>query len=113
AARWSEALDLPLWLVTVVDPAAAAEAAAEGDLVEAAHLAAVAADHAGVAGWDVLHGRDPAAALADHAGGGDVALLVMATHGCTGWDRLRLGSVTVATVRRSPVPVLVVPASPS
>jgi nucleotide-binding universal stress UspA family protein len=40
------------------------------------------------------------------------ALLVMATHGRTGWDRLRLGSVTTATVHAATVPVLVVPAAP-
>ncbi|HEX6420288.1 MAG TPA: universal stress protein [Acidimicrobiales bacterium] len=112
AARWSSALDLPLWLATVVDPVAAAEAAAEGDVVEAAHLAALAARHPEVAGWDTLHGSDPAAALVDLAGEADVAVLVMATHGRTGWDRLRLGSVTVGTVRRSPAPVLVVPVAP-
>jgi nucleotide-binding universal stress UspA family protein len=40
------------------------------------------------------------------------ALLVMATHGRTGWDRLRLGCVTGATVHAATVPVLVVPAAP-
>jgi nucleotide-binding universal stress UspA family protein len=37
-------------------------------------------------------------------------LLVLATHGRSRWDRLRLGSVTAATIREAPVPVLVVPA---
>jgi len=36
----------------------------------------------------------------------------MATHGRTGWDRLRLGSVTTATVPGVAVPVLVVSAAP-
>ena len=36
----------------------------------------------------------------------------MATHGRTGWDRLRLGSVTTATVHNATVPVLVVSAAP-
>lgn len=36
-------------------------------------------------------------------------LLVMATHGRTGLDRLLLGSVTLEVVRKSPKPVLVVP----
>jgi nucleotide-binding universal stress UspA family protein len=39
-------------------------------------------------------------------------MLVMATHGRTGWDRMRLGSVTTAAIRSSGVPVLVVPADP-
>lgn len=66
----------------------------------------------GVSGWDVLHAKSPARALADLAASetDPVGLLVMATHGRTGWDRLRLGSVTTATVHSAPVPVLVVPA---
>jgi hypothetical protein len=39
-------------------------------------------------------------------------MLVMATHGRTGWDRLRLGSVTAGTVHVATVPVLVVPVAP-
>jgi nucleotide-binding universal stress UspA family protein len=37
-------------------------------------------------------------------------MFVMATHGRTGWARVRSGSVTASTVRRARVPVLVVPA---
>ena len=55
------------------------------------------------------HGRRAAvvAALADMAGSSSppTAMLVMATHGRTGWDRLRLGSVTTATIRSATVPV--------
>jgi nucleotide-binding universal stress UspA family protein len=60
----------------------------------------------------VLHAKSPARAQADLAASESdpVALLVMATHGHTGWDRLRLGSVTTATVHSAPVPVLLVPA---
>lgn len=113
AAQWAAALGLPLWLVSVVDPAVATpEALAAGDVVESGHLASLAERIGGVEGWDVLHRDDPAEALAELDGRAEVAVLVMATHGRTGWDRLRLGSVTVGTVRRSPVPVLVVPAAP-
>lgn len=80
-------------------------------MVESGHLASLAERLGGVAGWDVLHRDDPAEALAELDGQAEVAVLVMATHGRTGWDRLRLGSVTVGTVRRSPVPVLVIPAA--
>lgn len=41
----------------------------------------------------------------------DIALVAMGTHGKTGWDRLRLGSIAESTVRRAPCPVLTVHAS--
>lgn len=114
ARRWSEALELPVRLVEVRDPDGEPPAStAAGDVAEDGHLAGAARRH-GVEGWDVLHDRDAAAALADMAGSSSppTAMLVMATHGRTGWDRLRLGSVTTATIRSATVPVLVVPAGP-
>jgi nucleotide-binding universal stress UspA family protein len=112
AQAWSTALDQPLWLVSVVTPSAAEAAAGDPDVVSSGHLASVASRVGGVETWDVLHGDDPAAALAGLARDSKVAVLVMATHGRTGWDRLRLGSVTSSTIRNSPAPVLVVPAAP-
>ena len=40
-----------------------------------------------------------------------IAFIVMGTHGKTGWDRLRLGSVAESTLRQAPCPVLTVRAS--
>lgn len=112
AQSWSVALDLPLWLLTVVTPAAAATAASDPDVEASGHIARTAARVEGLETWDVLHHDDPAAALAGWARDHRAAALVMATHGRTGWDRLRLGSVTSSTIRNSPAPVLVVPAKP-
>lgn len=115
AQRWSAALGLPLWLMEVGDPKSLpADWVTHGDVHETGHVASLAARLGGVEGWDVLHDRDPAHALVDMAASPSrpTALLVMATHGRTGWDRLRLGSVTSATVHRATVPVLVVPAAP-
>jgi len=114
ARRWAQMLGAPLWLVEVVDPDAAAELARTSDVFETAQVARVAGRAGGVDGWDVLHGTDPAGALADMAGSGGepTAVLVMATHGRTGWDRVRLGSVTASTVHAAAAPVLVVPAGP-
>jgi nucleotide-binding universal stress UspA family protein len=39
----------------------------------------------------------------------DVRMMVMATHGRTGFERWRLGNVTEKVVRHATVPVLVVP----
>ena len=38
----------------------------------------------------------------------DVDLIVMATHGYSGWKKLLLGSVTEKVVRMAPVPVLTI-----
>ncbi|PKN29740.1 MAG: hypothetical protein CVU64_06725 [Deltaproteobacteria bacterium HGW-Deltaproteobacteria-21] len=40
-------------------------------------------------------------------------LIVIATHGLTGWRRFISGSVVEKAVRLSPSPVLTVPAQPS
>jgi nucleotide-binding universal stress UspA family protein len=108
ARAWATMLDRPLWLLQVEDPAAAG---AGGELAGDCNLDAQART-VGAAGWDVLHGDDVARSLADAAGSpsAPAGMLVLATHGRTGWDRLRLGSVTTATIQHSPVPVLVVPA---
>jgi hypothetical protein len=51
---------------------------------------------------------DPADAISEAAPGAD--LIVMGTHGRTGLMRFLLGSVAAASLRRSSIPVLVVPA---
>jgi hypothetical protein len=83
-------------------------------MMESGHVAGLAGRLGGVKAWDVLHDKDPAHALVAMAATATepTALLVMATHGRTGWDRLRLGSVTTATVHAATVPVLMVPAAP-
>lgn len=114
ARQWSAAFGLPLWLMEVGEPGPPAEWITHGDAVEAAHVARLAHRLGHVQGWEVLHGKHPDRALADMAASASdpAALLVMATHGRTGWDRLRLGSVTAATAQVATVPVLVVPAAP-
>ena len=103
ARRWAAALDLPLWLMEVGEPGRPGpqpEAVTSGDMMESGHVAGLAGRLGGVKAWDVLHDKDPAHALVAMAATATepTALLVMATHGRTGWDRLRLGSVTTATV---------------
>ena len=48
-------------------------------------------------------------AILEYAGENDVDLIVMGTHGRTGFDRYLLGSVTEKVVRTSKIPVLTVP----
>jgi nucleotide-binding universal stress UspA family protein len=54
---------------------------------------------------DGLAGR----AIPRYAGDKDMDLVVMGTHGRTGFKRAFLGSVTESTIRSSPAPVLAVP----
>lgn len=108
ARHWSDLLALPLWLVTVAARGAPLDRAERYDVLESGELAGVADRLGGVAGWEVLHDDEPASALARLAAE-DVALLVMTTHGRTGWEKLLVGSVVSATIHEAPVPVLVIP----
>jgi len=114
ARQWAEMLDLPVWLEEVVVPRTSPDWDSHGDVMESGHVARLARRLGHVTGWDVLHDKHPAPALAalEPSDMEPTALLVMATHGRIGWDRLRLSSVTAATVHATTVPVLVVPAAP-
>ena len=57
----------------------------------------------------LIEGDTAAAAIVKHATATNADLLVMGSHGRSGFDRFVLGSVTDATVRSAPCPVLVVP----
>lgn len=115
AHAWATAFDLPLWLVEVAAPGPPPEWVTAGDAMESADLARMARELPGEVEWETYHSRHPARELVERSASPSepTALLVMATHGRTGWDRLRLGSVTAAVVHDATVPVLVVPAGPS
>jgi nucleotide-binding universal stress UspA family protein len=106
AAEWSDRLDVPLWVVTVVDPADVAKAqrdpATSGDLQENGyvHRLANALPHGRRdADWDVLHNSDPAAGIVEFVEARSGGLIVMATHGRSGLSRVTLGSVASRVVR--------------
>ena len=52
----------------------------------------------------------PARAIVDAAESRDAQLIVMSTHGRTGWRRMMLGSVAESVLRATTTPVLLVPA---
>ncbi|HEU5042278.1 MAG TPA: universal stress protein, partial [Gemmatimonadales bacterium] len=113
ARGWAQAFDLPLWLVHVAAPgegSAGWESAAERPAGR--RLDALAHALPGTAGWRLLHDRRPARSLVSLAGTGLVAVLVLGTHGRTGWTRVRAGSVAASVVRDAIAPVLAVPAGP-
>lgn len=79
------------------------------DLIEA-QLKSSAAEIEGVpVSYSMLGGTNAAESLIDYAAGDDIRMIVMATHGRTGIDKWRMGSVTERVVRHSTAPVLVVP----
>jgi nucleotide-binding universal stress UspA family protein len=73
-----------------------------------AFLAAHLADHRGAVRARVL-GGDPAESILDCAAGERVELILIGTHGRSGWRRWTLGSVAEAVVRGAAASVLVVP----
>jgi nucleotide-binding universal stress UspA family protein len=79
------------------------------ELIES-YLRSVASDVDGIpADYSLISGDDAAEALIDYAGGDGIRMVVMATHGRSGFERWRLGSIAERVVRHSPVPVTVIP----
>ena len=110
AAEWSAALRLPMWLVQVADPVAGPppNVVSRGDFNETAYLKSLS-EHYPHADFDVLHSDHPAHELADLTPRWPVAMLVMATHGRSGWSRVSLGSVAMNVVHHATSPILIVP----
>jgi nucleotide-binding universal stress UspA family protein len=110
AGEWSSMLRLPMWVVQVADPSGPPpEIASRGDAFETSYVKHLAEQHPH-GEFDVLHSRHPARELADLTSRWPVALLVMATHGRSGWSRVALGSVAMSVVHHATCAVLVVPA---
>lgn len=109
AATWAEGLGLPLWLVQVIDPTAGPppDLVRSSDFRESSYLHSVAQHHPH-AEFDVLHSHHPARELADLTRSWPVSVLVMATHGRSGWSRVALGSVAMSVVHDATCPVLLV-----
>lgn len=116
AARW----DAPLRLARVHVEVASEVHCADGLVVmddqrdvesrlhDAAYLEQVRALTSEVATETAVLEGPVSAALAEDARARGARLVVMTTHGRSGFQRLWLGSVADALVRRSPVPLLVV-----
>lgn len=109
AADWANSLGLVPTVLGVVDdrrvPAAIA-AAAEGNTVARTASRMQEAVTGGVE-FDTLHGSDPARAIVDYAERSGAAMIAMATHGRSGFHRVRYGSVAMGVIRHARCPVLV------
>lgn len=58
---------------------------------------------------ELIDGGDPAEEVVAYADANQIDLIAMTTHGRTGLRRVALGSVAEAVIRRTRVPVLVLP----
>lgn len=94
------------WLVEVIAPGVHVSA----DVFESAYPARLAAKLRAKTGHDVeyevLHGDKPSRAIVDFAAGNQATFIFATTHGRTGLDRLRIGSVAAEVVRHAPCPVV-------
>ncbi len=79
-------------------------------LLELGRIVRLANENGLMADYRLLVGI-PEDSILETAYNSDVVLIAMGTHGKTGWDRLRLGSVAESTLRQAPCPVLSVRAS--
>lgn len=106
AEAWAIEFGAVPWLVEVIAPSFHATA----DVFESAYPARIAAKLRGQTGheveYEVLHGDKPSRSIVEFAAGNDASLVFATTHGRSGLDRLRLGSVAAEIVRHSPCPVV-------
>jgi nucleotide-binding universal stress UspA family protein len=107
AAEWSKTLGAQLWLVQATEPGVVMR----GDVVDTAYLQRLArradAEYGVEAEWDVLHGADPAGAIARHVAEAPGTLVALTTHGRTGLQRMALGSVAMRVAHDATAPLLV------
>ena len=106
AEAWAIEFGAVPWLLEVIAP----EVHVAGDVFESAYPARLASKLHAQTGhaveYDVLHGDQPSRAIVDFAESNDTRLIFATTHGRTGLDRLRLGSVAAEVVRHAPCPVV-------
>lgn len=107
AASWAIGLGGVPWIVEVLDRPTPNTG---GDVIESSYPARLARElHQRTrhdVEFEVLHGSSPARSITSYAGGTDQRLIVIATHGRSGVERLRLGSTAAGVVRTAPCPVV-------
>lgn len=109
-ADWAHELRRDPWLVRVIDPGIDTPASGSPDPTLLDELTRELLEHGVAATWEAVPEADPATGILRFASKLAGPMLIMASHGRSGLRRLVLGSVTLDVLRRSPHPVLVVPA---
>lgn len=106
AGAWGIGFGGTPWVVHVLTT----DVQVSNDYIESSYVARVARDlqattHHDVE-YEILHGSSPANAIVDYASTTDARLIIMSTHGRTGVQRLRLGSVAAGVVHNAECPVV-------
>jgi nucleotide-binding universal stress UspA family protein len=103
---WSVEFSAEPWIVEVADPSVSVA----GDTVEWGYPARIARELTVASGreveYEVLHGSRPSRSIVEFADQQQASLIFMSTHGRTGIDRLRLGSVAAEVIRHANCPVV-------
>ncbi|HVF10428.1 MAG TPA: universal stress protein [Abditibacteriaceae bacterium] len=94
-----------LYLLHVISPLEAADTAADEAIRDLRHLVCDYLPES-LGAHSLVSAGDATAEILRVAGEKSVDLIVMATHGSTGWREFALGSVTDEVVRLAPCPVL-------
>lgn len=108
AARWADHFGVLPWIVEVHEP----NSRSMVDVLETAYPARLAESlghgQRSTVQYEALHGDHVAETVGQFAGDSDASLIVAATQGRTGLERLVLGSTAAGFVRHAPCPVLLV-----
>jgi nucleotide-binding universal stress UspA family protein len=119
-ARWYAAQLTVLHVVPTFDPIAAGRSTFDGGVLmvvprsreEVREEMRIFTDSAGIGSLDLTlaaEDGDPARTIVDHSLASAADLVVMGTHGRSGFERLLIGSVAERVVQKAPCPVLLVP----
>jgi nucleotide-binding universal stress UspA family protein len=105
-AAWATRFGATPWLVSVID----SHLCLVGDVTESSAVVGRAHELGRrintTVEYDVLHDRHTARAITDFAFRQDASLIFLTTHGRTGIERLRSGSVAAEVVRRAHCPIV-------
>ncbi|MBW7860683.1 MAG: universal stress protein [Rhodocyclaceae bacterium] len=111
AAKCAAWLKASLQLVQVLDPETT-QIPSDGDSAEWVYLHRLAdqlrRDKGISAEWEVLHGKHAAEAITAHVDSQPGSLVVLSSHGRSGFNRLVMGSVAQNIVRESGSPVWII-----
>lgn len=106
AAKIAAMGKLPVTVISVVRESFTEERAAQAD--EAATRVSGHLAERGLEVDQVVLRGDPGKLIAETAAARDADLIVMGTHGRTGWERVLIGSVTESVVNETALPMLAV-----